>query len=265
VQIDNRLNYETRGRSTLTEDKETSGLTRKGAAPSILLVEDEPEIRELLCFTIGRAGYSVIEAESAEVAIRCLDNHIPDLIIIDWMLPGMSGVDFARYVRRDELANHLPLIMLTARSEEADKLRGFDTGVDDYLTKPFSPKELVARIKALLRRTGSPDDNILVSGRLRIDLGNHSVEVEGSNIHLGPTEFRLLAWLVRNPDKAFTRSQLLDRVWGRSVYVEERTVDVHILRLRKVLQPFQMHRCLRTVRGVGYRFSAADATVHPTN
>jgi two-component system phosphate regulon response regulator PhoB len=239
----------------------TGGKTgrRKNSAPVILIVEDESEIRELLCFTLRRSGYNLIEAGSAEDAIRCLDDKIPDLAVIDWMLPGMSGLDLARYVRGDELATHLPLIMLTARAEEADKLKSFDVGIDDYLTKPFSPRELLARIKALLRRTGAPEDNVLVSGRFRINLEHHSVQIDEVDIHLGPTEFRLLAWLMRNADKPFTRSQLLDRVWGRSVYIEERTVDVHILRLRKALQPFQMHRCLRTVRGVGYRFSSADA------
>ena len=150
------------------------------------------------------AGYNVVEAGSAEQAIRLMDAQIPDLVVIDWMLPGMSGVEYARYVRRDELTTHLPLIMLTARGEEADKLQSFATGVDDYLTKPFSPKELIARLKALLRRAGSPDDNLLVTGRLTIDLSNHSVKVDDTAIHLGPTEFRLLAWLVRNADKAFT-------------------------------------------------------------
>ena len=259
IQLRRQVDMTPNGSSEVTESQDRRKRIGRSAAPTILIVEDELEIRKLLCFSIGRAGYNVVEAGSAEQAICLMDAQIPDLVVIDWMLPGMSGVEYARYVRRDELTTHLPLIMLTARGEEADKLQSFATGVDDYLTKPFSPKELIARLKALLRRAGSPDDNLLVTGRLTIDLSNHSVKVDDTAIHLGPTEFRLLAWLVRNADKAFTRSQLLDRVWGRSVYVEERTVDVHILRLRKILKPFQLHRCLSTVRGVGYRFSSLDA------
>ncbi len=256
---DARVEKGVAGQLTVSASKNKIGRPRRNAAPTILLVEDEPEIRELLVFTIRRGGYNVVDASSAEEGIRCLDGHIPDLIVIDWMLPGMDGLEFARHVRRDELAAHLPLIMLTARDGEENIVKSFDSGIDDYLTKPFSPKELLARIKALLRRVGSPDDNVLRSGRVRIDLENHSVEIDGEYVHLGPTEYRLFAWLVRNADKALLRSHLLDRVWGRSVYVEERTVDVHILRLRKVLKPYNLHRSLQTVRGVGYRFSSLEA------
>ena len=222
-----------------------------------MVVEDEPEIRELLSFTITRAGFDVVSAESAEQALQLLDRSLPELLLIDWMLPGMSGVDLARRLRRDELTSALPIIMLTARGEEADKLKSFDSGVDDYVTKPFSPRELVARMKALLRRAGAPEDNILEVGGIRLDLNGHRVSIDGQPIHMGPTEYRLLELLMRHPDRAFDRSQLLDRVWGRSVYVEERTVDVHVLRLRKILQPYELQHLIQTVRGVGYRFSVA--------
>lgn len=224
-------------------------------APSIMVVEDEPEIRELLSFTITRAGHDVVTAESAEQALQLLDRGLPELLVIDWMLPGMSGIDLAKRLRLDELTASLPIIMLTARGEEADKLKSFDSGVDDYVTKPFSPKELMARVKALLRRTGAPEDNLLEVGGIKLDLTSHRVSIGDEPIHMGPTEYRLLELLMRHPERAFDRSQLLDRVWGRSVYVEERTVDVHVLRLRKILQPFDLHHLIQTVRGVGYRFS----------
>ncbi len=224
-------------------------------APSIMVVEDEPEIRELLSFTITRAGHDVVTAESAEQALQLIDRSLPELLVIDWMLPGMSGIDLAKRLRQDELTASLPIIMLTARGEEADKLKSFDSGVDDYVTKPFSPKELMARVKALLRRTGAPEDNLLEVGGIRLDLTSHRVSIGEESIHMGPTEYRLLELLMRHPERAFDRSQLLDRVWGRSVYVEERTVDVHVLRLRKILQPYNLHHLIQTVRGVGYRFS----------
>jgi two-component system, OmpR family, phosphate regulon response regulator PhoB len=227
-------------------------------APSILVVEDEPEIRELLNFTISRAGYDVIDAESAEQALRLLDRSVPELAVIDWMLPGMSGVDLAYRLRHDELTDTLPIIMLTARAEEADKLKSFDSGVDDYVTKPFSPRELLARMKALLRRSGTPEDNVLEVAGIKLDLGSHRVSIGGELVHMGPTEYRLLELLMRHPERAFDRSQLLDRVWGRSVYVEERTVDVHVLRLRKILQRYNLQQLIQTVRGVGYRFSTAN-------
>ena len=225
-------------------------------APHILVVEDEPDIRELLSFTISRAGFDVREAENAEDAIKMLDVGTPELIVIDWMLPGMDGIDLAKWLRSDELTSTLPIIMLTARGEEIDKLRSFEAGVDDYVTKPFSPKELTARIKALLRRTRQPETNELVVAGLKIDLISHKLYVMDKEVDIGPTEFKLLELFMRNPDRAFDRSQLLDRVWGRGVYVEERTVDVHVLRLRKVLKPLSHHHLLETVRGVGYRLSS---------
>ena len=184
-----------------------------------------------------------------------LDGLLPNLLIIDWMLPGMSGVELARRLRLDSHTGKLPIIMLTARSEESDKLESFDSGVDDYVVKPFSPRELIARVKALLWRAGSPEDGILEIGGIRMDLHAHQITIENSRTRLGPTEFRLLALFMNHPGRVFARSQLLDRVWGRSVYVEERTVDVHILRLRNALRPSGHHKLIETVHGVGYRFT----------
>jgi two-component system phosphate regulon response regulator PhoB len=224
-------------------------------ATHILIVEDEPEIRELLNFSLARAGFRVTEAESAESALQKLFNQLPDLVIVDWMLPGMSGVDLAKRIRKDELTNSLPLLMLTARSEESDVLKSFDSGIDDYMSKPFSPKELIARIKALMRRSGLPEDELIEACGIQIDLGSHRLVIQGTNVNIGPTEYRLLELLMRNPDRVFERDQLLDRIWGRSSYIEIRTVDVHILRLRKVLKPFGLDGTIQTVRSVGYRFT----------
>ena len=225
-------------------------------APYILIVEDEPDIRELLNFTISRSGHTVIEAETAEDALTVLDRGTPELIIIDWMLPGMDGIDLAKKLRADELTQELPIIMLTARGEESDKLRSFEVGIDDYVTKPFSPKELMARIKALLRRTGTPDDQSLSVAGIRLDLASHRLFINDEKVTIGPTEFKLLELFMKNPNRAFDRAQLLDRVWGRSVYVEERTVDVHVLRLRKILKPSGRDHIIETVRGLGYRLAA---------
>jgi len=224
---------------------------------TVLLVEDEPEIREMLTFALNRAGFNTLGAGSAEEALQLLDGPMPAVIVIDWMLPGASGIDLARRLRRDELFADLPMIMLTARGEEADKLKGFDSGVDDYLTKPFSPRELIARIRALQRRSGGAVDGRLTIGLLTVDLKSHRLMFGETPIHLGPTEFRLLTFLMQHPDRAFDRAQLLDRVWGRSVYVEERTVDVHVLRLRRALKPFRLDTLVETVRGVGYRLAPA--------
>ena len=224
---------------------------------TVMLVEDELEIREMLTFALTRAGFNAIGAASAEEAMRLLDGPLPAVLVIDWMLPGASGIDLAMRLRRDKLFTDLPIIMLTARGEEADKLKGFDAGVDDYLTKPFSPRELVARIRALQRRAGGVVDGILKIDALEIDLKSHRITIGDTPIHLGPTEFRLLTFLMQHPDRAFDRAQLLDRVWGRSVYVEERTVDVHVLRLRRALKPYGLDALVETVRGVGYRLAAA--------
>ena len=224
-------------------------------ATHILIVEDEPEIRELLNFSLTRAGFRVTEAESGESALQQLFNQLPDLVIVDWMLPGMSGVDLAKRIRKDEVTSSLPLMMLTARNDEADVLKSFDTGIDDYMSKPFSPKELIARIKALMRRSGVPEDELIEASGIQIDLSSHRLIIQGQNVNIGPTEYRLLELLMRHPDRVFERDQLLDRIWGRSTYIEIRTVDVHILRLRKVLKPFGLDGTIQTVRSVGYRFT----------
>lgn len=226
---------------------------------TVLVVEDDPDIRELLRFTLERAGLKVVEAESGEDALTVLDGPQPSVAIIDWMLPGINGVELTQRLRKDPLTSVIPLIMLTARGEEADKLKSFDSGIDDYLTKPFSPKELVARVKALIRRTGLPEDGHIIVQGLDLDINAHRLTINGDPIPIGPTEFKLLELLMSNPNRAFGRAQLLDRVWGRSVYVEERTVDVHILRLRKALSKFDLDRLVQTVRGIGYRFSEDES------
>ena len=227
-------------------------------ATSILIVEDEQDIRELLEFTFLRDGYDVIAAETAEIALQKIDIKLPDMIVVDWMLPGMDGIDLAKRLRRDELTADLPIVMLTARGEEADKLKSFAGGIDDYITKPFSPRELLARVKALLRRSGGPKNNLIEASGICLDLNSYRITINGNEIQISPTEYKLLEVLMRNPDRAFERSQLLDRVWGRQVYVEERTVDVHMLRLRKTLKPHGLDATLQTVRGIGYRFTSVS-------
>lgn len=223
---------------------------------TILLVEDEPEIRELLSFTFDRAGYQTLAAPTAEFALQKLDDTLPSIAIIDWTLPGMSGLDLAYLLRNRPDTAQLPIIMLTARSEEADKLKSFASGVDDYLTKPFSPKELTARIKALLRRTGVASESVINKGTVSLDQSSHKVTLAGEEVHLSPVEYRLLSFLMSHPERTFSRQQLLDHVWGRDAFVDERTVDVHVLRLRKVLKRRGAEGHLQTVRGFGYRFSA---------
>lgn len=222
----------------------------------ILIVEDEGAIREMVAFALTRAGFQVLEAEDVSQARVLVADHLPDLIVLDWMLPDMSGLEYARLLKRDEFTRTLPIIMLTARSEEDDKVRGFESGADDYVTKPFSSRELIARIQAVLRRA-SPDgdeDRVSMDG-LEVNLASHRVTAQGKNIDLGPTEYRLLTFFMTHPDRVYTRGQLLDRVWGSNVYVEERTVDVHIRRLRKALAPIGFDRFVQTVRGAGYRFT----------
>lgn len=222
---------------------------------TILVIEDEAEIREMLRFSLERADYQVLEAETAEIALDKLQGRLPDLLLVDWMLPGISGVELIRRLRKDEVTANLPAIMLTARGEETDKLKGFDCGADDFLTKPFSPKELLARIKALLRRSGSPDSEQLTAGIMSLDLGQHQLMIKGEVVEIGPTEYRLLEFFLKKQNRVYSREQLLDRVWARNVYVEERTVDVHILRLRKLLTPYGCDSWVQTVRGAGYRFT----------
>ena len=222
---------------------------------TVLIVEDEPEIREMLKFSLTRAGFEVKEARTSEMAMQHLDSNLPDILVVDWMLPGMTGVELAKRLRRDALTENLPLLMLTARNEESDILRSFESGIDDYMSKPFSPKELIARIKALLRRSGAPEDDLLEASGICIDLSSHQVTIQGVDVNIGPTEYRMLELFLRNPNRVFERDQLLDRVWGRSSYIETRTVDVHVLRLRKVLKPFGLDGTVQTVRSVGYRFT----------
>ncbi len=223
----------------------------------ILIVEDEAPIREMVRFSLRNAGFAVREAADAQQAYERIADGIPDLILLDWMLPGVSGIEFARRLKQSELTSRIPVILLTARTEETDRLMGFRVGADDYVTKPFSPRELTARIKAVLRRSSPEGDNdrIEVDG-LVLDMLGHRVKAQGTDVHLGPTEFRLLHFLMSNSERAFSREQLLDRVWGANVYVEDRSVDVYIRRLRKVLAPFGYDRLIQTVRGFGYRLSA---------
>jgi len=226
--------------------------------PTILAVEDEPAIRELLAVNLADAGYEVRTAEDAETARRMLDGDLPDLLLLDWMLPGMSGLALAKQLRGDARTRDLPIIMVTARGEEADRVAGLEAWVDDYVTKPFSPRELKARIKAVLRRR-APEaaQEPLAAGPVRLDPSTHRVTVDGRPVHLGPTEFRLLRYLLARPERVHTRAQLLDHVWGDHVYIEERTVDVHIRRLRVALEPYGAQDLIETVRGAGYRLAAA--------
>lgn len=224
---------------------------------NILLVEDEPAIQELITANLARAGHTVVRAADAETAQRIVRDALPDLVLLDWMLPGMSGIDLARRLRTEERTRTIPIIMLTARSEESDKVAGLEIGADDYITKPFSPRELVARIKAVLRRRAPQvtDDAVEVGG-LRLDPATHRVTAGLQPLGLGPTEFRLLHFLMTHAERVHSRAQLLDQVWGDHVFVEERTVDVHIRRLRCALEPTGHDRLIQTVRGSGYRLSA---------
>lgn len=227
-------------------------------AANIMVVEDEPAIQELLTLNLQQAGHNPLRAMSVEQAMLLMRETLPDLIILDWMLPGMSGIEFARRLKNEDYSKTIPIIMLTAKSEEADKVRGLEMGADDYVTKPFSPRELLARVKAVLRRRAPQmtDDPIEVSG-LRVDPVTHRVSGNGTQIDLGPTEFRLLHFLMSNPERVHSRAHVLDKVWGDRVYVEDRTVDVHIRRLRKALADSGHEEMIQTVRGVGYRFSAS--------
>ena len=224
---------------------------------TILVVEDEPAIQSLIEVNLRRAGHAVQLASDAEAARRLIRDALPDLVLLDWMLPGMSGIDFARLLRGEARTRSLPIIMLTARAEERDKIEGLDIGADDYVTKPFSPRELMARIKAVLRRHApQATEDVVELGGLRLDPATHRITVGGAEVNLGPTEFRLLHFLMTHPERVHGRSQLLDQVWGDHVFVEERTVDVHIRRLRAALEPSGQDHLIQTVRGSGYRMSA---------
>lgn len=225
-----------------------------------MIVEDEPAIQALILSCVKRAGHEGRLANDAESASQQIKQALPDLILLDWMLPGMSGIDLARVLRSEERTRKIPIIMLTARSDERDKVLGLEIGADDYVTKPFSPRELMARIKAVLRR-GAPQttEDPVELGGLMLDPVTHRVRAGDSSIELGPTEFRLLHFLMTHSERVHTRTQLLDQVWGDHVFVEERTVDVHIRRLRAALEPVGLDALIQTVRGSGYRISAISA------
>lgn len=232
-----------------------TSLTGPGNNADVLVVDDEPAIRDMLEFALQRAGMSPRTAAGAEDALHAIADKRPDIVLLDWMMPGISGLDLARRLRREELTRDLPIIMLTARTAEDDRVHGLDSGADDYIIKPFSPRELIARVKAILRRTSATDESgqIQVEG-LTLDSESRQVLANGEAVHMGPTEYRLLAFFMEHIGKAYNRTQLLDNVWGANVYVEERTVDVHIRRLRKALQPFGLDHYIQTIRGHGYRF-----------
>ena len=222
----------------------------------ILIVEDEPAIQELLAFNVMQAGFQALRAEDAEGAWQQICDNRPDLILLDWMLPNTSGVILAKQFRADARSKDIPIIMLTARGDERDKILGLESGADDYITKPFSPRELMARIRAMLRRhlPAIPDESVEAGG-LELSPISHRVTAKGISINLGPTEFRLLHFFMTHAERVYSRTQLLDQVWGTQVFVEERTVDVHIRRLRAALEPAEMAGLIQTVRGSGYRFS----------
>ncbi len=223
---------------------------------TILVVDDEPDIREVIRFALENAEFQVIEAGHADEARRLLGQGNPDLILLDWMLPGRSGLELAQQLKQSSKTRNVPIIMVSARGEEEDRVKGLDTGADDYIAKPFSPREMVARVNAVLRRTRADEleDEVEIAG-LSIDNVSHRVSVDSRQVDIAPTEYRLLYFFMTHADRAYSRSQLLDQVWGDQVYVEERTVDVHVRRLRKALEPTGHDRLLQTVRGVGYRFS----------
>jgi len=225
----------------------------------ILIVEDETPIREMIAFHLTRAGFECIEAGDCKRARELLVDERPDVALIDWMLPDMSGLELTRRLKRDKDQEDLAIIMLTARAEEADKVAGLEGGADDYVTKPFSPRELIARIQAVLRRAKASTAETISAGTLELDTAGHRVSSAGSEIKLGPTEYRLLQFFLTHQDRVYSRTQLLDRVWGANVYVEERTVDVHVRRLRKALGDAKADDYIQTVRGSGYRFSVAGA------
>ena len=225
----------------------------------ILVVEDEDAIRAMLMMILEQAGFMPIAAADAEEAQIALDNNVPELILLDWMLPGISGVEWARRLKKETIYREIPIILLTARGEEEDKVKGLEIGADDYVTKPFSPKELVARIRAVLRRSGKIQGQAQITlGDLMLDTEQHRLSIGDKQLEVSPTEFRLMHFFMTHPDKVYSRTQLLDQVWGRSVYIEERTIDVHIRRLRKILEEYGREDLVQTVRGFGYRFSLVD-------
>ena len=231
------------------------------AKPRVLIVEDEDAQAEMLRYNFDREGFDVVVAADGDEAVLAVDEQQPDLVLLDWMLPRSSGIAVCRRLRGRPQTHALPIIMLTARGEEVDRVRGFESGADDYVVKPFSPSELVARVRALLRRSRPMlAEERLVCGEIVMDLATYRVTRSGKNVHLGPTEFRLLRLLMERPDRVFTREQLLDKVWGRDIHVEPRTVDVHIRRLRKALGAHGDNDVIRTVRGAGYALDDSGTT-----
>ncbi len=244
-----------------TTPKVPARVRKNMTSKQILIVEDERAIREMIAFGLKRAGFEVREAEDCRSARAALADRRPDLILIDWMLPDTSGLELTRSLKRERETRDLPVIMLTAKAEEADKVAGLDGGADDYVIKPFSPRELIARVNAVLRRTCGHDETEVISfEELSLDRAGHRVMIGERTVTLGPTEYRLLEFFMTHPERVYSREQLLDRVWGGNVYVEERTIDVHIRRLRKALEEFGYDRLVQTVRGAGYRFSARAET-----
>ena len=234
------------------------GLAGPDVQKRILIVDDEPAIREMVAFALRKGDFEPAHAGDAREAQSAIADRVPDLILLDWMLPGTSGLELARRWRKDTLTRDVPIIMLTARGEENDRVGGLEAGVDDYVVKPFSARELLARIRAVMRRSREDDEDGSVSvGGLRIDGAAHRVFANDQPVSIGPTEYRLLHFFMTHPERVYSRTQLLDHVWGGSVYVEERTVDVHIRRLRRTLEPFELDGMVQTVRGAGYRFSAS--------
>ncbi len=228
---------------------------------SILCIEDETAIRAMIRFALEREGYVVQEAADARAARDQAANQLPDLMLVDWMLPDLSGPELIRRFRSDPLTRDIPIIMLTAKSEEDDMIHGLDAGADDYLIKPVSLKALSARIKALLRRSdGFDEQRVINTGRLQLNQDAHQLRIDGVSVHLGTTEYRLLEFFMQHPEKVYSRAQLLDFVWGQNTYIEERTVDVHVLRLRKTLKTHAADNVIQTVRGAGYLFSALETT-----
>lgn len=223
----------------------------------ILIVEDEAPIREMLSFVMEQHGYQAVEAKDYDSGLAKIAEPYPDMVLLDWMLPGGSGIQLAKKIKSDDFTRNIPIIMLTARGEEEDKVRGLEVGADDYITKPFSPKELMARMRAVFRRVAPTvfDEPLEIEG-LKLDPVSHRISTHDRSIDMGPTEFKLLHFFMTHPERVYSREQLLDQVWGTNVYVEDRTVDVHIRRLRKALHEHGYDRLIQTVRGVGYRFSS---------
>ena len=229
---------------------------------TILVIEDEAAIRDMIAFALEGEGYKVVGAEDGHAAKQAISDSVPDLMLVDWMLPGISGLELVRGYRRTATTRTVPIIMLTARSEENDRVDGLDSGADDYISKPFSTRELLSRISALLRRAEAFEGSTvpLLAGSIILDPATHELSINGQCVNTGPTEYRLLLFLMQHPNRVYSRAQLLDYVWGENIYIEERTVDVHVLRLRKLLKQFNVENMLQTVRGSGYRFIVEPLT-----